>query len=146
MRSTWPAVLAALALGAALEPAHASCFFVFDRNDNLIYRSQQAPVDMSDPNDPAAAAARDAMRSRGEYVMFIETEQCAPLTMMLAPGASGALTIDAIVAGIPSMGSSQGVPFDSATPGSSITPSTRVVGASRGGVGVMRATPGPASK
>ena len=146
MRSTWPVVLAGVMLGAVLKPAQATCFLVFDRNDNLIYRSQQAPVDMSDPNDRAAAAAREAMRARGEYVMYIETDQCAPLTMMLGPGASGALTMDAIIAGIPSMSSPQGVPFDSGTPGSGITPSTRVVGASRGGVGVMRATPGPASK
>jgi hypothetical protein len=146
MRSTWPAVLAAVILGAAFKPAQATCFLVFDRNDNLIYRSQQAPVDMSDPNDRAAAAARDAMRARGEYMMYVETDQCAPLTMMLAPGTSGALTIDAIIAGIPSMSSPQGVPFDSATPGQGIAPSTRVVGASRGGVGVMRATPGPGYK
>jgi len=144
MRSTWP-ILAAVMLGAAQAPAQATCFLVFDRNDNLIYRSQQAPVDMSDPNDRAATAAREAMRARGEYMMYVETDQCAPLTLML-PGTSGALTIDAIVAGIPSMPSPQGVPFDSATPGQGITPSTRFVGASRGGVGVMRATPGPGSK
>jgi hypothetical protein len=146
MRSTWPVVLAGVMLGAVFMPAQATCFLVFDRNDNLIYRSQQAPVDMSDPNDRAAAAAREAMRARGEYMMYIEADQCAPLTMMLGPGASGELTIDAIVAGIPSMSSTQGVPFGSAAPGSGITPSTRVVGVSRGGVGVMRATPGPAYK
>src|SRR5215831_5007323 len=72
MRSTWPVVLAAVMLGAALKPAQATCFLVFDRNDNLIYRSPQAPVDMSDPNDRAATAAREAMRARGEYMMYIE--------------------------------------------------------------------------
>lgn len=140
MRSNGWAILAVTALGATQAPVQATCFQVFDRNDNMIYRSTQAPVDMSDPS-AAAVAARDAMRARGEYLVFIETDQCAPLTFMLGPGASTALSVDAIVAGIPSMTSTQGVPFGSAAPGQGITPSTRVVGVSRGGVGVIRAAP-----
>ena len=140
MRSTGWAILAASAIGAAQAPAQATCFMVFDRNDNLVYRSTQAPVDMSDPS-AKAAADRDAMRARGDYLVFVETDACAPLTFVLGPGAPTSLTVDAIVAGIPSMGSSQGVPFDSAAPGQGITPTARFVGATRGGVGVMRAQP-----
>ncbi len=137
MRSRWYAVLAAVALAAAQAPAQATCYMVLDRNDNTIYRSQQPPVDMSE----RGAAQRDAMRARGEYLMFVETEQCAPLQFVIGPGMSSALSVDAIVAGIPSMTSAQGVPFDSAPPGQGIVPSTRVVGATRGGAGVMRAQP-----
>src|SRR5262245_15790461 len=141
MRSTGWAILAATAIAAAQGPAQATCFMVFDRNDNLIYRSTQAPVDMTDPS-AKATADRDAMPARGEHLVFTETDQCAPLPFMLGPGASTALTVDAIVAGIPAMSSQQGVPFGSATPGQGVVPSTRVVGATRGGVGVMRAPAG----
>jgi len=138
MQSKGWAIIAVTVLGSA--QAQATCFQVFDRNDNMIYRSTQPPVDMTDPS-AKAAADRDAMRARGEYLVFIETDPCAPLTFVLGPGASTALSVDAIVAGIPSMTSTQGVPYGSAAPGQGIQPSTRVFGVSRGGVGVMRAAP-----
>jgi len=102
MRSRWYAVLAAAALGAAPALAQATCYFVLDRNDNTIYRGQQPPVDMSE----RGAAARDAMRARGEYLLFVETEPCAPLQFVMGPGTPGTLSVDAIVAGIPSMATS----------------------------------------
>ena len=102
MRSRWYAILAAAALGAAQAPAQATCYFVLDRNDNTIYRGTQPPVDMSE----RGAAERDAMRARGDYLMFVETEPCAPLQFVIGPGTPGTLSVDTIVAGIPSMATS----------------------------------------
>ena len=48
-------------------------------------------------------AERDAMRSRGEYLLYVETDACAPLQFVTGPNAPGTLSVDAIVAGIPSM-------------------------------------------
>jgi hypothetical protein len=96
-----PILRAALAAAALAAPAaQATCYFVIDRNENTIYRSQQPPVDMSD----RGAAERDAMRARGEYLMFTETDKCAPITFLTGPGTPGTLSVDTIVAGIPAMG------------------------------------------
>ena len=99
MRYPWHAILAAAALAAVQGSAQATCYFVLDRNDNTIYRGTQPPVDMSD----RGAAERDAMRSRGEYLLYVETDACAPLQFVTGPNAPGTLSVDAIVAGIPSM-------------------------------------------
>jgi len=121
---TWHAILAATALGAAQVPAQATCFFVFDRGDNTIYRGTQPPVDMSE----RGAAERDAMRARGEYLLFFETDNCAPITFLTGPGTPGTLSVDAIVAGIPTMAKSDGVATGLAAPatkgrsGPSMTP------------------------
>ena len=101
MRSIWSGLL--LATGAfclAQAPAlAATCYFVYDRNDNMIYRDTQPPVDMS----ARGAAARDAMRQRGEYLLFTETDRCAPLAFLTGPGTPGTLSVDQIVAGYPAM-------------------------------------------
>jgi len=119
-----------------------NCYFVYDRADNVIYRSQQPPVDMSD----RGAASRDAMRQRGEYLMYVDTDACAPIAFITGPGTPGTLSVDEIVNGFPAMATAQGVPYDSASPGQGIAPSTRIVGATRGGVGAMRAQPAANSK
>lgn len=144
MRSIWHGLLlAAGAICLAQGPALANtCYFVYDRNDNVIYRDQQPPVDMSD----RGVAARDAMRQRGEYLVFGESDRCAPLAFLTGPGTPGTLSVDQIVAGYPAMASYDGVPSNSAAPGKGIVPSTRVVGASRGGVGAMRTQPAPRGK
>lgn len=101
MRSICSALLLAagvlcLAQGPALA---ATCYFVYDRNDNLIYRDTQPPVDLSD----RGTAGRDAMRQRGEYLLFNDTDRCAPLAFLTGPGTPGTLTVDQIVAGYPAM-------------------------------------------
>jgi hypothetical protein len=77
----------------------ATCYFVYDRNDNVIYRDTQPPVDMSE----RGAATRDAMRQRGEYLLFGESDRCAPLAFLTGPGTPGTLSVDQIVAGYPAM-------------------------------------------
>lgn len=61
------------ALAAATPLAFAvTCFEVFDRGDVLIYRDTVSPVDLS----TAGASAREAMRSRGETLVFFDTDVC----------------------------------------------------------------------
>lgn len=93
-------LLVGFSLGVAQGAAHANaCYFVYDRNDNVIYRDPQPPVDMSD----RGAASRDAMRQRGEYLMFYDTDRCAPLAFLTGPGTPGTLSVDQIVGGYPTM-------------------------------------------
>ena len=93
-------LLAGVALGVAQAPAlAATCYFVFDRSETVIFRDQKPPVDMS----ARGVAARDAMRQRGEYLMFIDTDPCAPLAFLTGPGTPGTLSVDQIVAGYPTL-------------------------------------------
>ena len=96
----WCILLAAAASGLPLSTAQAStCYFVYDKSDTVIYRDQQPPVDMS----ARGTAARDAMRQRGEYLMFVDADPCAPLAFLAGPGTPGTLTVDQIVAGYSTM-------------------------------------------
>ena len=144
MRSTWcSALLAGVAFGALQAPALATtCYFVYNRSDTVIYRDAQPPVDMSTRGD----AARDAMRQRGEYLLFVDTDRCAPLAFLTGPGTPGTLTVDQIVAGYPTMPVTEGIPANSAAPARGGASTTRIVGAGRGGVGVMRTQPAAGAK
>lgn len=67
------AVVALATLAAMAGPARAlTCYVVFDRSDNATYRDVYPPVDLSD----AGRAERDAMRRRGEFLLFMETDLC----------------------------------------------------------------------
>ena len=100
MRSICLSVLAvAAALGAAQTALANTCYFVYDRGDNVIYRDQQPPVDMS----ARGTVSRDAMRARGEYLLFVDTDRCAPIAFLTGPGTPGTLSVDQVVAGFPSM-------------------------------------------
>jgi hypothetical protein len=96
MRTSFP-FLAGIAVALALASAQASavtCYLKYDRNDNIVYRDVRPPVDMSENG----TAARDAMRRRGEYLMFMETDDC-PGVIFNYGGVSGALSVDEIVSG-----------------------------------------------
>ena len=80
----------------------ATCFIVFDRNENVIYRDPQSPVDLSD----RGTASRDALRQRGEFLMFIEADRCAPIAFLVDPGAAATISLDQVVEGIPTMATS----------------------------------------
>lgn len=101
MRSIrWRVLVFGVVLGVAQAPALANtCYFVYDRSDNVIYRDQQPPVDMS----VRGAASRDALRARGEYLLFVDTDRCAPIAFLTGPGTPGTLSVDQVVAGFPSM-------------------------------------------
>jgi hypothetical protein len=96
-------LLSVVSLGALQGAALAStCYLVYDRGENVIYRDTTPPVDMSD----RGAASRDALRQRGEFLLFIESDRCAPIAFLIGPGTPGTISVDQIVAGIPTMGTS----------------------------------------
>jgi hypothetical protein len=61
-----------------------------------------SPIDMSDQGAPARAA----MRQRGEYLMVMESDRCAPVTFVFGAAGSKTLSIDEVVGGFPAIGSS----------------------------------------
>jgi len=67
-----PLVAAALSLCPGGDAGAVTCYVVLDRNENVAYRDVYPPVDLSD----AGRDEREAMRRRGEFLMFMETEQC----------------------------------------------------------------------
>ena len=59
---------------AAGVAAASTCYVVFDAKETIVYRASVPPVDMSD----RGTAAREALRQRGNYLQFMETERCVP--------------------------------------------------------------------
>ena len=68
--------LAGAALTVAAGVATAStCYVILDAKETVVYRASTPPVDMSD----RGAAARDALRQNGNYLLFMETQRCVPI-------------------------------------------------------------------
>jgi hypothetical protein len=89
------AALVATTLGLAAADALAvNCFVVFDRTENVIYRDVFPPVDLSD----AGKADREAMRQRGEFLMFMDAEQCPRLEFLTGAAGNVALRLDETLA------------------------------------------------
>jgi hypothetical protein len=85
-------ILRALAVAAAVYACAGSaqaitCYIVFDKNENVIYRDIFPPVDMSARGD----AARDAMRRRGEFLMFVDVERCPQVEFLFGNAGETAL-------------------------------------------------------
>ncbi len=99
------AVLAACTIAWSAAASAVTCYIVYDRNDNVVYRSTTPPVDLSDKGAPA----RDAMRRRGEYLMFGDFEQCPGITFFTGAGGSTGLSLDEVVMGMPAMPMNGGV-------------------------------------
>jgi len=90
---SFPLVLTGAIAALAADAVQAStCYLVINAKDTVIYRESTTPVDLSDQG----AAARNAMRRRGEVLMIIDTEQCWPV----AASATGQASVEEIVAGI----------------------------------------------
>ena len=93
--------LATLAAACALvaAPAHARvCYTIYDAKDTIVYRDWTAPFDGAvDFGSPG----REALRTRGEHLVWFEAEHCAPVSGT-ATGTSGGrpATADEIVAGL----------------------------------------------
>lgn len=93
MRATTLAVVTFVAAGLAAVAGSASavtCFMVFDRTENVIYRDVYPPVDLSDQG----RAEREAMRARGEFMMFMDSEQCPRLEFFTGAAGTVALRLD----------------------------------------------------
>lgn len=89
------AALVATTLGLAAADAQAvTCFVVFDRSENVIYRDVFPPVDLSD----AGKADRDAMRQRGEFLMFMDAEHCPRLEFLTGAAGNVGLRLDEALA------------------------------------------------
>jgi hypothetical protein len=91
---------AAVAAGAAVillagTAAARTCYTLFDRNDNVVYRDTFSPVDLSDQGE----AARAQLRLRGEYLLISEDEQCQQVTFVFGPGGSTTLSVDDFLGG-----------------------------------------------
>ena len=89
-------IVAAVALAAALPSAAQAltCYVVFDRNDNVTYRDVFPPVDLSD----AGRAEREAMRRRGEFLMFMESEECPRIEYFTGVAGTIGVELDRTVA------------------------------------------------
>jgi hypothetical protein len=62
-----------LAASVAAPAANAvTCYTLLDRNDKMLYRAPSPPVDMSD----RGAAQREGLRSKNEFLMVSEVEDC----------------------------------------------------------------------
>jgi hypothetical protein len=96
----FPMVLATCATALALlSPAAGAftCYMLYDRNDNLVYRDTISPVDMSDQG----ASARESMRDRGDYLVVADADRCPPVTFVFGAAGSTTLSVDSIVGGMP---------------------------------------------
>jgi hypothetical protein len=89
-------IAAALALSAGTADA-VTCYMLFDRFDNVVYRNTVSPIDLSDQG----AAARAALRQRGEYLLVMDSDRCPPVTFVFGAAGSKTLSIDETVGGFP---------------------------------------------
>jgi hypothetical protein len=68
-----PVVLVGAAFAVAAGTANATlCYVVLDAQQAIVYRDPLPPVDMSD----RGAAERDALRSKGYFLMFLDVGRC----------------------------------------------------------------------
>ena len=104
-RSIGLAAVAAAGFAWSASAAAVTCYVVMDRNDNVVYRSNVPPVDMSD----RGSAAREAMRQRGDYLLFGDFESCPGVTFFTGASGSRALSLDDVVMGMPAMPMAGGV-------------------------------------
>jgi len=92
----WRWLAAASLLLAATSASAGNCYMVVDRADHVVYQNLVSPVDLSDKG----AAARQAMRARGDQLIAMDTEGCPSIdTRHLASGDKPA-TVEEIVAGM----------------------------------------------
>jgi len=84
------AALAVAGLGASADSQAVTCYVVMDRTENVLYRDVYPPVDMSD----AGRAERDALRRRGEFLFFMDSEHCPRLEYFTGVAGNVALRLD----------------------------------------------------
>ena len=112
-----------------------TCHIVLDRTDTVVYRDIVPPVDLSE----RGRAARAAMRQRGEFLLMMESDQCARFVATTG-AAGGGDTVEEIVAGLrsyPSAAGGGGVmssarPSSGPAPSAPSTPAAAARGAPRG--------------
>lgn len=111
--SRFRVALAALTLAAAASQAQAvTCYVVYDRTENVIYRDVIPPVDLSD----AGAQEREAMRKRGETMMFMESDTCPRLEFFTGGAGNIGLRLDDALAPSPNAVAPPAAPAKPAAP------------------------------
>ena len=101
IRRLFQALIAGAALGSAMPVPAAMCYEIIDRNDVVVFRDTNSPVDLS----AAGASAREAMRSRGELLVIFDVDTCVVIGRA-SPTGGRTLTTDEIVTGWKSFGKS----------------------------------------
>ena len=106
MRST---ILTALLAGAGLFAAAGTagainCYTVIDRSDNVVYRGNLPPIDLSERGN----AEREAMRKRGQHLIAMDVDRCIGVEYFTGIAGTTTLTVDQIVGGIQMRGLSPG--------------------------------------
>ncbi len=104
-----------------------TCYMLYDRNDNLVYRDTISPVDMSEQG----AVARESMRDRGDYLVVADADRCPQVTFVFGAAGSTTLSVDSIVGGMPVGAGSSG--FALSRSAARATPRTAPGAATRGG-------------
>ena len=103
-----------------------TCYMLYDRNDNLVYRDTISPVDMSEQGD----AARESMRNRGDYLVVADADRCPQVTFVFGSAGSSTLSVDSIVGGMPIGPGASGFTMSrSARPAPRVLPGTAPRGA-----------------
>src|SRR2546421_8162883 len=102
-----------LVLSAGVAEA-ATCYLLFDRYDNVVYRNTVSPIDLSDQG----AAARAALRQRGEYLLVMDSDRCAPVTFVFGAAGSKTPSLDENVRGFPAENTSTSPARAKGRPGS----------------------------
>lgn len=88
---------ASLALAAAEASAAATCYTVYDRQGEIVYRSFTPPFDgAGDYTSPG----RQAIRARGENLVFFDSTYCPPVASVGGIGGRS-YTTEEIVAAFP---------------------------------------------
>ena len=124
--------LALFALVGAAAPAAAfECYVIVDRNSEVVYQDTTPPLDMSS----GGMASRDAMRSRGQQLITLDTQRCPPIDRGRITGKGGPATVEEIVAGM-----RPAVPFG--TGGRTRAPTSDSSGINLPNITVPRATGG----
>lgn len=90
-------LLALTALPATVLAA-STCYTVYDRRGEIVYRENVAPFEgWFDPD----STGRQGMRSRGEHLVFFDAEHCPPVVTRVGGPGGRPLTTDEIVASFP---------------------------------------------
>src|SRR5450631_3288845 len=104
MRHPLLSVVIAAAFSCSATAYALTCHIVLDRTDTVVYRDVVPPVDLSE----RGRAARAAMRQRGEFLLMMESDQCASFVAQTGASGAGGASVDDIVAGLRSYAGAAG--------------------------------------
>jgi hypothetical protein len=101
------ALVAAAILGASAPVAAINCYLIVDRSNEVIYQDITPPIDLS----AEAAPERDALRTRGQQLIAMDTDRCPAIDRARITGKGGPVSVEEIVGEMRSA-----VPFGAGAP------------------------------